>query len=160
MKRSFPGASPYVQVSVDGRAGESASSRDFLAAGWVVTWALGLSSPPPPPPLPRVFKRKERRLVKSFVIFAVSLATGPVETHFASLLLGSWTRRGCENRRWKLAGWRGTTLGCDRRSVCGDRGLGCTRWALSPQLVAERQMRARCGSRYSGKSTCPHFRDR
>ena len=37
--------------------------------------------PPPPPPAPRVFKRKERLLVKSFVIFAVSPATAPSDTH-------------------------------------------------------------------------------
>lgn len=46
------GASPFAQVSVAGEAGECASSRDFRAAGLVVTWALGRlpSSPSHPAP--------------------------------------------------------------------------------------------------------------
>lgn len=173
MPRGFP-----LRPGVDGQARESASSRDFPAAGWVVTWALGFLSPPPPPS--RVFKRKEKLLVESFVIFAVSLAARPVETHFASLPLGSWTRRGCENRRWKLAGWRGG--GGSRperdpppthqpppprpglRQASGLRGKG---WRSRSGLrevgslsAAGGPERARCASRYSGKGTCPHFRDR
>lgn len=137
MTRPFPGASPSAQVSVDGEAGESASSRGFRAAGSVVTWALGVGPPP------RVFKRKESRLVKSFAIFAVRLAAGPVESQFAPLQLGSLERRGCEkpcgNLQWVER--RRRESGRQRhhpalRLKAGHRGVGCARWAHSPQLGA------------------------
>lgn len=121
-KRPFPGASPFAQVSVAGAAGECASSRDFRAAGLVVTCALG-RLPSSPASQPRVFKRKGRLRVKSSVIFAAFLAPGPVESQCAPLRLGSRERRSCENRRWKLAaggeeaagepGRGGTAAGCD-----------------------------------------------
>ena len=74
-----PGASFFAQVRVDGEAGSPGPPAIWPQA----RWSRGLSASPslPAPPPPRAYKRKERLLIKSFVIFAVCRTAGPSDTH-------------------------------------------------------------------------------
>lgn len=117
-------------------------------------------------PRPLVFKRNDRLLVKSFVIFAESLAPGHVETRFAPLLLGSVKRRGFENRLWKLAVGgeeaAGEPAGEGPPRAQAPRAAGRV-WPARSRLCEVGSLSAAggrepgAGSTHSGKSTCPHL---
>lgn len=144
-----PGASYFAQVSVGGEAGSPdppAISRSQAR------WSRGFSASPPlpAPPPPRVYKRKETLLIKSFVIFAVCRTAGPSDTYSLAPTarpLGARrlretpleTCRADKGRR--EPDHKGTILGCDWHPVlrvqAGVWGLGCVGCARSPFAGAQ-----------------------
>ena len=139
-----PGASYFARVRVDGQAGSPGPP----AISWPqARWSRGLSASPalPAPPPPRAYKRKERLLIKSFVIFAVCRTAGPSDTHSlapAARPLGARRLRETPLETCRADKGRrepdhsGTILGCDWHPVlwvqAGVWGLGCAACARSP----------------------------
>lgn len=130
-----PGASHFAQVSVDSGAGSPGPPAVFWPRA---RWSRGLSASPPRPPPPRVYKGKERLLVKSFVIFAVCWSAGPSDTHspapaarpLRARRLRETPLETCRaDKGRREPDHRGTILGCDWHPVlrvqAGVWGLGC-----------------------------------